>query len=114
MDSQELWAPVAILLASGVGLMLLVLLPWMIASTRKARRAQQIRILSLAGVVLSTIGFLWGLLGGFNGFHPVVIGITPGAVVWLIALIWACLGRPTAIVRGFEVRPLARSSESPR
>ncbi len=98
---------VTIVLAGGVVLFVLVLLPWMIASSRKAQHAARVRQLSLLALVLSTLGFIWGMLAARHyGPLILILSIVPGAVLWLITLIWACLGRPAQIIRGFEVQPL--------
>jgi len=113
MNTIDLIIPVGIVLASGLGLPLLVLLPWMIASRRKAQYAARIRQMSLAGVVLATFGFLWILLNGHRSDARVIfVGIAPGGIVWFISLIWGCLGRPAQIIRGFEVQPMSTSGDS--
>ena len=113
MKTLELLTPFVFVLAGCAGVLLLVLLPWMIASSRKAQHAVWVRRTSLAGVVLSTFGFLWILLAQHRaGLMGIIFSLTPGAIVWLISLLWGCLGRPAQIIRGFEVRPLGESVES--
>jgi hypothetical protein len=110
---RDLLLPIGLLLFGGGGLILITVLPGMIANGRKAARPDRIRQLSLLGVVLATFGFLWGLLGRFRaGPGVLIVGIIPGAIVWLIAVLWACFARPAEPVRGFEVQPLSPRGES--
>jgi amino acid transporter len=107
MKAFDVLIPVSILLACGIFFTLLVFLLGFIAERRRAHHSDRIRKLALLGVVVSTFGFLWALLGGFRaGLPPLMIGIAPGFLIWLIALIWACRSRGPETTRGFEVQPL--------
>jgi hypothetical protein len=104
---------ISLALAFSLLFIALAFLPRFIATRRKASHTNSIRKLALAGVVVSTIGFLSALLGPLRiGPKILILGLIPGALIWLTALIWACLGRRTESTRGFEVQPLINTNRT--
>src|SRR5438445_13169036 len=83
------------------------LLPGYIVAKRRLRKESLVRALGLWGFVAIVFGTIYASTFGVrvgSEFFVLTIGIAPGLLLWLTALIWACIGKTEYTGTGFEIR----------